>query len=279
MLIMTSYSRIEKVASCSITANIKCECVGFVVNYLFGGPRPGNWSTAASMVTDAYWGNENVVGKSNLRVKTKTALANDIIIINPSATVYVYNIKRAGWDTLNGNIGKGAGHIGVMVSANYYDKYKINNKEINGWQITMQSANWDDDGNFNNGSAWSIGGKWATLNNCTNVNTSRIFIPNGPAVSFWSRTNCDGGEGVYLYEDINYQGRCSKFTNSASRPEGWFISNNSASSIRIIGRWTATLFEHADYLGVSSYYANNDPDLRNDAIGNDRVSSIKVLRR
>jgi hypothetical protein len=33
-------------------------------------------------------------------------------------------------------------------------------------------------------------------------------------VAMAAGSNCDGGDGVYLYEHINYAGKCSKFTSN-----------------------------------------------------------------
>ena len=164
-----------------------CQCVTYVVNRLFGGPRPGTWPTANSMATDAYWGNENVVGKGNLRYNAGAAAVDDVIIVKSNARVYVWNIKRAYWDYISGNVGYGNGHIGFVVGAKYYNKYTINGKQLSGWYITMQSANWDNDTDYTNGSPWSINGRWVTLLNCDNVNHSWLFIPTGNPVSFWRK--------------------------------------------------------------------------------------------
>lgn len=91
--------------------------------------------------------------------------------------------------------------------------------------------------------------------------------------------NCDGGEGVYLYEHTNYQGRCTKLTGDAANPRSWSVGNDAVSSLRMVGNWTATLYEHDDYQGASSRFTGSDPDLRDDAIGNDRASSIRLARR
>jgi len=90
--------------------------------------------------------------------------------------------------------------------------------------------------------------------------------------------NCDGGEGVYIYEHPSYQGRCSKFTSDSPNPTAWYIGNDAASSIRFAGSWTAILYEHDNNQGVSSTFRSDDPDFGNDNIGHDRASSIRVQR-
>lgn len=92
-------------------------------------------------------------------------------------------------------------------------------------------------------------------------------------------SNCDGGEGVYLYEHSNHAGRCSKFAGDAPNPRNWYIGNDSASSIRIVGSYEAIVYEHDDYNGASSAFSDDDPEFGNDTIGHDRASSIRVRRR
>jgi hypothetical protein len=90
---------------------------------------------------------------------------------------------------------------------------------------------------------------------------------------------CEGYPGVYLYEHTNWQGRCTKLTGDASHPRDWYVGNDQASSIRMIGNWVVVLYEHDDYNGASSRFTRSDPDLRNNNIGNDRASSARVSQR
>jgi len=161
----------------------ECECVKFFLNKFNNGnpvTGEGTGDSAESMANDIYWQKTDIPRK-----RSQTAQMDDIIIMQSEAVVYAWNISNKSWDMLNGNIGLGYGHIGLVLSANYHDKYLINNQEISGWLIVMQSANWDDDFYYDNGSLWSSNGTWTTLNNCTNVNNSWIFVPNGDVVSFW----------------------------------------------------------------------------------------------
>ena len=89
-------------------------------------------------------------------------------------------------------------------------------------------------------------------------------------------SNCDGGQGVYLYEHSNYTGRCSKFTSDSPNPREWYIGNDAASSVHFVGGYQATVYEHDDYNGASSTFSGDDPDFGNDSIGHDRASSIRV---
>lgn len=91
-------------------------------------------------------------------------------------------------------------------------------------------------------------------------------------------SSCGSGDGIYLYEHINYEGKCQKFTGDSARPENWSVGNDNVSSIKIVGKYQATLYEHADFRGAASTFSSSDPDLRNDAVGNDRVSSIRIAR-
>lgn len=118
-----------------------------------------------------------------------------------------------------------------------------------------------NDSNLNNN---SIGDNRAS--------SARIYRGDLPA-----ENSCDGGEGVYLYEGTAYDGRCVRLTgDSADLSDQAF--NNTASSLRVVGDWTATLYVDQNYSGESSIYTDNDADLGNDTIGDNRVSSIRVQR-
>ncbi len=88
---------------------------------------------------------------------------------------------------------------------------------------------------------------------------------------------CDGGEGVYLYENPNYQGRCVKLTADAPDLSEQAFSNL-VSSIRLVGGWGATLFVDQNYGGASTVFTANDPDLSDNTIGDNRASAVRVRR-
>ena len=88
------------------------------------------------------------------------------------------------------------------------------------------------------------------------------------------------GDGIYLYDDINYSGRCGKFTGSAAALADWNF-DDLASSLKLAGsygdgRYRVTLCENTGYAGACSNYLADDPWLGDDAIGNDRPNSAKI---
>lgn len=97
--------------------------------------------------------------------------------------------------------------------------------------------------------------------------------------STYNGSACDGGEGVYLYEHNNFNGRCVKFTEDSPYAPLWPIGNDSASSLKIVGNWSAFLYEHSNYQGHSWGFIQNYPDFSTMVGLNDKVSSILVRRR
>src|SRR5262245_27006590 len=73
-------------------------------------------------------------------------------------------------------------------------------------------------------------------------------------------SSCDGSEGVYLYDGALYSGRCIRLIgDDIDLSDEAF--NNIASSIRIIGDWTATLYVDQGYTGDSSTFTDDDSNL------------------
>jgi hypothetical protein len=110
-------------------------------------------------------------------------------------------------------------------------------------------------------------------NQATSVAVTRGGAP--PPVP--SGNACDGAEGVYLYEHPNYQGRCARFTANAADLRV-FGMDDTASSIRIVGSWTAALFRDLSFTGGGSTFIGNDPNLADDLIGDNQATSISVTR-
>jgi len=110
-------------------------------------------------------------------------------------------------------------------------------------------------------------------NNSVGENTAssvRIYRGDLPP-----ENRCDGSEGVYLYERTSYEGRCVRVTTDQSDLSDLGF-NNVASSLRIVGNWTAILYVDQNFGGASSSFIENDADLSNDPIGNGRASAVRV---
>lgn len=90
--------------------------------------------------------------------------------------------------------------------------------------------------------------------------------------------SCEG-EGVILFEHINYVGRCERFMSDDPDLRDNPIGNDTASSILIRGNYQVTLYEHISYGGKSETFTSSDADLRDNPIGNDTVSSLQMKRK
>jgi hypothetical protein len=91
---------------------------------------------------------------------------------------------------------------------------------------------------------------------------------------------CDGQDGVYLWEEPNYMGQCRRFTASEAD-----LSNvafqNIARSVEVVGdtfgaNHEVVLFGYPDFVGVTKTVAGQDADLGNDAIKDFGVSSLAI---
>jgi len=58
-----------------------------------------------------------------------------------------------------------------------------------------------------------------------------------------------GREGVYLYENDNFMGRCTKLNFSDGNAWNWFVGNDYVSSIKIVGSWEVKVYEYENYGG------------------------------
>lgn len=174
-------------AANSSNSQTPCECVGYVVNTLFGGPRAGYWPRAESMADTGYWSQADVVNTDGKRTRSQTAAPFDVIIMQHDAVVYANTKKTDDFEKLT-PIGCSsnpcAGHIGIVLYAKYYNdrggRYaKYYNDMGGGWLILMRSANW-------NGQGWIV--TPVPDASCSNVVDAYIFVPNGDKVSFWRRS-------------------------------------------------------------------------------------------
>ena len=106
--------------------------------------------------------------------------------------------------------------------------------------------------------------------------------PNSDAsdLTYFNPGPCSG-EGVYVYENPDFSGRCQKFTSDSPDWVTWYVGNDEISSLRMVGNWSATLYGNSSYQGASSTLTGDQRDFRSlsSGIGDDNASSIKVARR
>lgn len=172
-----------------------CWCVGYALNKLELSPVGGVWanSNAKDMANENYWqahgefwkaqgdlakakGNKTLAqelyakAQRVQRYNSRAAQAGDVIVMQPNAHFWLYDIKEDRFAEYKGLLGEGAqyGHIGIVQWATYDDKAA-------GWYIDMLSA-----GDFP-----GHGDQQFADAGCSNVASSWMFVPNGPAVTFW----------------------------------------------------------------------------------------------
>lgn len=130
-------------------------------------------------------------------------------------------------------------------------------------------------------SALQSTGLLITDSKSTSVTKPRIRLSE--AVNRFNTTtipsNCDGQDGVYVYENTDFaSGRCTRYTNDDSHFGNDNIQHDTASSIRLVGQWEVTLYESPDYQGSASTFLADDRNLSDNTIGDNRASSIHVRR-
>lgn len=80
---------------------------------------------------------------------------------------------------------------------------------------------------------------------------------------------------VILYELENYRGDYEEFTEDSPDIGGL---NNDVSSIRIIGDCSVKVYSGNRYKAIHQIFSRNIPKLRGTLVGNDNVSSLKIIR-
>jgi hypothetical protein len=113
------------------------------------------------------------------------------------------------------------------------------------------------------------------------------WIPWRPTYAVGIACPTDGRPGVYLYDAINYTGRCSYFVSfrgalDAPVAADWTIGNDTASSLRIVNgacAWNDVYLQTAFYHSGQEYrfIGQNIPDFRAYAGLNDTISSLQIL--
>jgi len=87
---------------------------------------------------------------------------------------------------------------------------------------------------------------------------------------------------VFLYSDANFGGTCTrleKVGSNFSSTDTLGIPNDSISSIKVGNGVRALVCRDIDYKGDRQSHLQNWSDLSNTVVGNDQISSIKVLQK
>ena len=92
------------------------------------------------------------------------------------------------------------------------------------------------------------------------------------------RLSKDEHEGVYIYKH-NLSGPWVKMKTDVPNFKKVDVHNDNATSIRIVGPYECTVYEHKDYGGISHTYRFTDDDMSNESIGDNRVSSATAQRK
>lgn len=87
----------------------------------------------------------------------------------------------------------------------------------------------------------------------------------------------DEYEGVYIFRHY-LSGPWTKVENNIPNFKNTYVGNDQASSIRIVGPYECTVFEHDNYRGTQHTYRFTDDNMGNEPIGHDRVSSAIVRK-
>ncbi|NDI36294.1 hypothetical protein, partial [Chengkuizengella sediminis] len=83
------------------------------------------------------------------------------------------------------------------------------------------------------------------------------------------------GEGVYLYEHTNYGGQVLRFGHGSFNLDEDFGFDDKLSSLRIVGNYNVTLYQD-DWSDTDETFYNDDTNLSDNDVGNDKVSTITV---
>jgi len=85
---------------------------------------------------------------------------------------------------------------------------------------------------------------------------------------------------VALFVDINYGGACVvKAIGNYADANAIGLPDNTISSLKVGANVRASLCPDINYLGGCTSFSANDSDLSNNTIGDNRISSVRVIRR
>ena len=122
------------------------------------------------------------------------------------------------------------------------------------------------------------GGYHFEWNGSRRVANAWVIVPDGgPTPPPSCNPNADQ---IALFVDPNYSGQCVvKGIGEYPNPGAIGLPNDSISSVKVGGNVKAILCRDDNYGGGCETFTSDDPDLGNNSIGNDQVSSVKVELR
>ncbi|NDI33917.1 HBL/NHE enterotoxin family protein [Chengkuizengella sediminis] len=220
------------------------------------------------------WSDTDETFYSNDASLTNNRVGNDkvsTIIVNelPKAGeegVYLYEDSNYGGRVLH----FGAGRYNLDEDYGFDDK--LSSLKITGdYSVTLYQDDWSDtDETFYSNDSW-LGD-----NRVGNDKVSTIIVTKLPAA---------GEEGVYLYENSDYGGRELHFGAGRYNLDEDYGFDDKLSSVKIIGDYSVTLYQDDWDSGESIFnqnkietFYNNDSNLTNNSVGNDKVSTITVTK-
>jgi len=153
--------------------------------------------------------------------------------------------------------------------------YKIYRNGAYAGQVGANATSYQDTGlSENTGYSYYVkafrGSIESDASNTVNITTPPCAPPN-------CNPNADQ---IALFVDSNYGGQCVvKNIGEYPNPGSIGLPNDSISSVKIGGNVEAILCRDDDYGGGCETFINDDPNLSDNSIGNDQVSSAKVKQR
>jgi hypothetical protein len=237
-------------------------------------------NTSATLYVDQNYGGASVVISGNISNLNNTAVGNRAAssirvgttsgganACNGSEGVYLYEHPN-----FQGRCVRFTGDAGDLRNVGF-DDTASSIRLIGGWTATLfRDLNGAGASTTFTGDDANLADNPIGDNQATSLRAARGGTPPPP-----SGNACDGGEGVYLYEHPNYQGRCLKLTTGAGDLRV-FGFDDTTSSIRLVGSWTVTLFRDLTGSGVSQVFQVSVPNLVNDPIGDNQATSVAVTR-
>jgi hypothetical protein len=126
--------------------------------------------------------------------------------------------------------------------------------EVAGWTLDVSEQVWKNGSQTRGINTWI----YATTTSCT-----------GPTPS---------ANQVILYTGFHY---CGDYTilgiGSYANAASMGITDNAVSSVRVGDHVMLTAYEAQNFSGISEHIVTSDPDLRDNSIGNDTISSLEVV--